>query len=145
MADKLKVYSKYQPKTKFERKKCPHCRTMFPVSKGIHILSDNKNNIYCSLNCLPHKSIEFLNCSVCNKVVENESIFCEMCDSWVHQHCSRLTDEELKILHSDDNNWICFPCKKSIFPCIAQSTVQPIPKLDEVPFKPPYGSKIKSV
>ena len=142
MADKLRKFKNLQ-KSKFRRKKCPKCSTIFPLSKGINILSDNTKYVYCSLNCIPQKGIEILNCSVCSNVVENDSIFCYICCRWVHQQCSRLTDDDLNILQGDDNNWICFPCKTSIFPCVAQSTAPSIQIADEAPFKPPIWFKNK--
>ena len=113
MADKQRVFSnsaKYKSKLKFNRTKCPQCKTIFLLSKGIHTSSGSKNNVYCSLKCVPlnDKDIEILNCSVCSKLVENDSIFCELCFCWVHKHCSRLSDEDLTQLHSEDNNWICY-------------------------------------
>ena len=119
--------------SKFRRSRCKNCNIIFPLSKGIHILNGEYTEIYCSLHCLPQGNREILNCSVCSLVVEQASIFCSICDRWVHQDCSKLNDEALLDLTNNSNDWVCFPCKKAIFPCISDISEAKI-----TPFKPPF-------
>ena len=129
--------NRYKRKThsvsKFRRSKCTNCKAIFPLTKGIHVIKNTNTEIYCSKGCLPQGDKEIVNCSVCNIVVEDASIFCFICKSWVHQHCSKLNDEDLLNITNNSNDWICFPCKKSIFPCMSD-----ICNTKVVPFKPPF-------
>ena len=119
--------------SKFKTAKCYKCKSIFPFSKAIHILQNNLTEKYCSRECLPKADdLEILNCNVCNQVVEQNSIFCCNCNCWIDQKCSKLSDEEIQELSNEENDWMCYPCKKNIFPCISDDN-----KVKESTFKPP--------
>ena len=96
---------------RFKRSKCKKCRSIFPLSKAIYIQKGDNMETYCSKDCLPGSDCEILNCSVCNLVVEQSSIFCMECKSWTHQQCSKLTDDDISALSATDVDWIYFPCE----------------------------------
>ncbi len=55
----------------------------------------------------------------CEKTVgENQnSIFCDACNTWLHLKCSGLNKIEFNILsESPDTDWFCKHCFKNIFP-----------------------------
>ena len=89
--------------SKFKRSKCKNCKSIFPWSNAIYIQADDNIETYCSKNCLPEYDNEILNCSVCNLIVEQSSIFCMVCTTWVHQKCSKLTDNDLETLSTADD------------------------------------------
>ena len=79
-------------------------------------MQNEAEQVFCSKQCIPEQA-EILNCKVCNFYVKGSSILCSLCNTWIDQQCAKLTDNELNDLSSDDiDDWICFPCKKSIFP-----------------------------
>ena len=51
--------------------------------------------------------IEFLDCSVCSKEVKYESIFCNLCQHWVHPYCNKIDKLELGKL---SNHWVHKQC-----------------------------------
>ena len=121
---------------KFRRSKCNTCKKLFPLSKQLLISSctDNDTNAaYCSLKCLPNREVDILNCSVCNLIVKQNSIFCFLCTRWVHQSCAKLTDDDILKLSSDNNDFLCFPCKKDIFPFMNEQSNN-----KKSSFKPPF-------
>ena len=66
---------------------------------------------------LNYDNIEYLNCTICTKTVNNESIFCSRCQSWVHPDCANLNRKDLEIIgNSSYGDWFCPPCIHSIFP-----------------------------
>ena len=60
--------------------------------------------------------IEFLDCSICKHQVKYESIFCNLCQHWVHPYCNKITKKELKQLSEVTANWHCYNCNLEIFP-----------------------------
>ena len=61
--------------------------------------------------------IEYLDCTVCNKLVNFESVFCNICLHWVDAHCCNLNEYDLnQISDPDYGDWICLPCNVNIFP-----------------------------
>ena len=113
-----------QKVSKFKRNKCDNCKICFPAKKAIHIQKENKNEICCSPKCLPEGDYEILNCSTCNELVLNDSIFCSSCNRWVHQLCAKLNDNDIFILGSSDIDWMCFSCTKIHFHSYLKMTVQ---------------------
>ena len=57
-------------------------------------------------------------CSICNKSVDNDAIFCNFCEHWVHPKCNQLNTLEFnKLVESDDSEaWSCFKCNCILFP-----------------------------
>ena len=80
------------------KNKCFSCNK--PVSKGYYnkkfIIYNHKKVKLCK-PCSQNQSlfidknnIEFLDCTICNKEVQQESIFCSQCFSWVHPGLSLI-------------------------------------------------------
>ena len=43
-------------------------------------------------------------CSICNKLIKNDAIFCNFCELWVHPKCNRLNaDDFKKLVQTDDS------------------------------------------
>ena len=131
---------KAQKVSKLKKSKCGKCNTIFPTKKSMHILQEAKTEVCCSPGCLPDGYFEILNCRVCNLIVTKDSIFCSLCICWVHQHCAKLSDDDLLSLNKNGIDWMCFPCKKDIFPCISQKFYTTV---KNTIFKPPYWFKNK--
>ena len=58
-------------------------------------------------------------CNICKKLVDesSRSIFCDICDSWIHfQSCSRLSLVEFDALSQDVGNWACPKCLDKALP-----------------------------
>ena len=61
-------------------------------------------------------AVEFLDCTVCNKQVKYESVFCNLCQHWIHPHCNNLNRKDIQDLGSNNNDWQCITCTLDIFP-----------------------------
>ena len=97
-----------------------------PVHRGYynkkHIIYNHKKLKFCK-SCSQDQSplkdkdkIEYLDCTICNKEVQHESIFCILCQSWVHPDCANLTRHDLNTIGEDNyGDWFCPPCTSSIF------------------------------
>ena len=127
------VFPQYYKKPTREHNKQPKPPVQcFTCTKSIsnHKYS-NKNIIYndiytslcitCSvlgtnLNVRDSSAIEFLDCSACKKNVKYESIFCNLCQHWVHPDCNGLSKKDLQVLGDDENDWHCLKCTLDIFP-----------------------------
>ena len=81
---------------------CKSCHTQ--------IKSENSK----SDNCL--KCNESLECPMCTKIVNYESILCDLCEHWVHASCISLTAVELELLGNQQKPWFCYTCCTDIFP-----------------------------
>lgn len=80
---------------------------------------------------------ENLNCSICHKLVRNNSkaIFCDFCKTWIHPKCNLLSSRDFDVLSNSDPNevWSCLKCNSEILPfCSDQSSevFAPNPNLD---------------
>ena len=61
--------------------------------------------------------IEYLDCTICKKEVKYESIFCSLCQHWVHPDCVDLKRNDLlKMGENKYGDWFCSPCTDEIFP-----------------------------
>ena len=68
---------------------------------------------------LNHKSIEYIDCTICTKTVHTESVLCNLCQHWVCAECAGLKRKDISALgDSNYGDWFCPPCVKSIFPCM---------------------------
>lgn len=57
-------------------------------------------------------------CSACNYSVHKNSraLFCDICQSWVHQKCTRLSVHDYRLIFSSDDPWFCQSCLSELFP-----------------------------
>ena len=71
-------------------------------------------------------------CSICNKEVSNDAIFCNFCNSWVHRKCNHLSISDFnKLVESDDSEvWSCYRCNCTVFPMNSASDRQ---QVDTIP------------
>ena len=60
-------------------------------------------------------SMEYLDCSLCNKQVLYESILCSLCNHWVHSECLFINKTDIKTLENH-NDWCCPQCLANVFP-----------------------------
>ena len=108
-------------------KQCLTCSNSIPKHKTYpnkHILYDGRKENLC-LVCsqlgllvpVRDKSlIEFQDCSLCNKLVRYESIFCSICQHIVHPYCNGIDKEELEYLGTIPDHWYCLACNLNIYP-----------------------------
>ena len=105
---------------------CFLCKNQVPRCKYRNkriIYNSNKGKIClpCSIDNSKFKNanlVEYLDCSMCMKEVENESIFCSACQHWVHADCAQLSRRDMKTMDKCEyGDWFCLPCSQSIFPC----------------------------
>ena len=78
--------------------------------------------------------IEFLDCSVCSKEVKYESIFCNLCQHWVHPYCNKIDKLELGKLSKSVDDWHCLKCNLEMYPndLILENTVLKNNKLNPI-------------
>ena len=61
-------------------------------------------------------------CPICiRKVAKNhKAVLCELCNSWVHIKCNKLSIEDYKLFQNNPNlNFTCLKCNESSFPYIS--------------------------
>ena len=107
------------------KSQCFLCTNIVPNRKYKNkgIIYDNKRVKLCE-PCGHDQSktknkhlIEYLDCTICNKEVKYESIFCSICQHWLHPECSDLNRKDLiKMGENYYGDWFCPPCSSSIFP-----------------------------
>ena len=62
------------------------------------------------------ESLEFLDCSICHKIVNYESILCDLCQHWVHPQCNNINKYDLEKLNNIESHWYCLNCNNTIYP-----------------------------
>ena len=57
-------------------------------------------------------------CPKCNKVVKSDatSIYCDVCDSWIHFNCSNLSEKQYDELVSSSTPFYCHICISHTLP-----------------------------
>ena len=69
-------------------------------------------------------AIEYIECTICDKSVNYESILCNLCQSWVHPDCAGLNKRDLSTIGEESyGDWYCPPCKSNIFPFQTNGTL----------------------
>ena len=70
------------------------------------------------LYCLVLFNAPSIPCSVCNKNVLGNSIFCDHCKYWVHKKCNKLSNIEFETLISENENtrFCCILCERKGLP-----------------------------
>ena len=53
-------------------------------------------------------------CHVCNKLAATDCIYCELCNTWLHKTCLKLSQKCFKILGSSPYPYYCPPCFQPI-------------------------------
>ena len=51
-------------------------------------------------------------CSICNRNIRMNDIFCEHCNHWIHRQCANLTSEQFNKYSSTEEDW----CLNKLFP-----------------------------
>ena len=55
-------------------------------------------------------------CSICNRNIRTNAIFCEHCTHWNHRQCTNLTSEQFNKCSSTEEDWFCETCLNKLFP-----------------------------
>ena len=63
----------------------------------------------------PH-IIENIICYVCNKVALTQCIYCELCNTWIHQRCIKMTVKTFNLFSISPLPFFCNICISSILP-----------------------------
>ena len=63
-------------------------------------------------------NIESIICNVRNLVVLTESIFCDLCSTWIHPKCSGLKKKDFTELSKSSKSWFCKKCLFGSLPCL---------------------------
>ena len=61
-------------------------------------------------------SNEDIRCQKCRKDVHEKGLMCDMCETWIHNKCSKTTMEAYKTFSTKSKNylWFCGDCKKKV-------------------------------
>ena len=75
-------------------------------------------------------------CSICNKLIKNDAIFCNSCELWVHPKCNRLNaDDFKKLVQTDDSKaWSCYKCNCTLFPLNTDDSYFNSPNIEHLDF-----------
>ena len=67
---------------------------------------------------MPNTTPKYNKCHVCSHIVlDHQTAFlCDLCQTWLHFKCLKMTREEQKNLSSTNEAWFCPRCVSSIFP-----------------------------
>ena len=128
--------------TKSKYKQCFTCDNTVPKYNYLnkHLLYGDKTYSLCEkcskLNVnIPVKDktlIEFQDCSICNKQVKYESIFCNLCQHLVHPYCNGINKQNLSELSKSDEDWYCLNCNLKIYPnYLLNNEIKPKTKFDK--------------
>ena len=55
-------------------------------------------------------------CVVCKKIVNNNCIFCNICDQWLHFKCSKLSKSQFYLLSQSNEPYFCYSCIEQEMP-----------------------------
>ena len=70
-------------------------------------------------------AIEYIECTICDKSVNYESILCNLCLTWVHPDCAGLNKKDLSTIGEESyGDWYCPPCTSTIFPFQTNDTLE---------------------
>ena len=108
------------------KSQCFACKNPVPRNhyKNKNIIYNNELIKLCKIcahdqSKLKHDNIEYLYCTICTKTVNYESIFCSLCQHWIHPDCAKLKRKDISTIgDSSYGDWFCPPCSQSIFPYI---------------------------
>ena len=68
------------------------------------------------------QKIESIICHVCDQIVLSDSIFCDLCFTWLHLKCSGLNKKSFRHLSMDENaKWFCKLCLKGCLPFMSET------------------------
>ena len=56
--------------------------------------------------------VEFLDCTICKRNVNYESIFCNTCYHLIHPSCNGLNRAQFELVGKTDEPWSCLNCNK---------------------------------
>ena len=103
---------KFKPNYKPSHKQCLTCSS--EVTKRIypnkHLFYNEQKHLLCvqcsklgtNIPVCNQLLIEFQDCSVCNKQVKYESIYCNLCQHLVHPYCNGINKNELSRLYKQN-------------------------------------------
>ena len=60
--------------------------------------------------------IESAICHKCNKVCLDDCIFCDLCHTWVHAKCYKITKRQLTLFSNNDQHYYCPCCISKVIP-----------------------------
>ena len=55
-------------------------------------------------------------CSICNRNIRTNAIFCEHCSHWIHRQCTNLTGEQFNKYSSTEEDWSFETCLNKLLP-----------------------------
>ena len=55
-------------------------------------------------------------CHICNKLASIDCIYCELCNTWLHRTCLKLSQKCLRILGASPYPHFCPPCFQPTLP-----------------------------
>ncbi|XP_057290861.1 uncharacterized protein LOC130613549 [Hydractinia symbiolongicarpus] len=61
--------------------------------------------------------IENVICHICNKIALNNCILCDLCNTWLHVSCLKMTKSTFNKLSQDEVPWFCRQCIYRTLPC----------------------------
>lgn len=96
---------------------CLHLSVLFALATTLLLCVFLKLNFFPILN-FPYMSVNSFPCSICDKQVRSDTIFCDYCELWVHRKCNFLSKSDFQKLVESDNSdlWSCFKCNCELFP-----------------------------
>ena len=88
------------------------------------------------LDLLMSKQLESSTCNFCLKIALDDTIFCEICMTWLHPKCLKMS---LRSLKAHGNSKIPYYCPKCVSNCVPFTTItnfQFFPILTQPQLKP---------
>ena len=122
----MNLNQKKTAKINTNTKNCLTCNKQISKNKyeNKYLIYNNKKRCLCE-GCskqgldIPVRDkslIEFLDCSICKKQVNYESILCDHCQHLVHPYCNGISKKYLSHLGQITDNWYCRNCNLKIYP-----------------------------
>ena len=76
----------------------------------------NKNLYWSCPDCVVYRCEKYVKVIVKNQ----ERIFCDCCNKWLHKKCSVLETNVFETLSNSNEPWFCWDCLKNNISCILQ-------------------------
>ena len=62
------------------------------------------------IQMMPNTQIKLDSCQICNQILNNIAVKCDLCEAVFHKRCANLTQQQLRLIHCKHLNYLCISC-----------------------------------
>ena len=67
------------------------------------------------IQMMPNTHIKLDSYQICNQILKNIAVKCDLCEAGFHKRCANLTQQQLRLIHCKHINYLCISCYE-VFP-----------------------------